>query len=144
MNDMTGANSIEERKKAKEAYMLSLANAKEKAVEAQASSNYSNTNKSQPNEQLSAAQKREKMLEEKRKNFFSKKIDSSSLSADSTSLEVNKYPISFGDDNHHQNNEAQRINVNKIEHLSLAPASAIKVQSNVLHHLIRTYVALKC
>jgi hypothetical protein len=67
-------NAAEERRRAKEAYMQSLADMKGKAIVAQAAANSYNIAAASQT-QLTAAQKRELMLEEKRKNFFAKQSD---------------------------------------------------------------------
>ena len=69
-------NAAEERRRAKEAYMQSLADMKGKVIEAQAAASMS-SNTASNQSQLTAAQKRELMLEEKRKNFFAKKSEQS-------------------------------------------------------------------
>jgi hypothetical protein len=85
------ADSIDERRKARELYMQNLANLKEKAVD-----NNVPVHMDRPNQtQVSAAQRREQMLEEKRKKFFSQKN-----SSESNSTEISKMmaePIAYTD-----------------------------------------------
>ena len=87
MNDGT-KNAADERRRAKEAYLKSLADIKGRALESEL--NFASNTKPE-NQQLSAAQKREMMLEEKRKSFFSKKSqDTGSVTAQA--LEVKSVP----------------------------------------------------
>ena len=78
-------NAAEERRRAKEAYMQSLADMKGKAMEAQAATN-SNNIATASQTQLTAAQKRELMLEEKRKNFFAKKSEQPLATSESSTI----------------------------------------------------------
>ena len=90
MAESTAINAADERRRAKETYMQSLADMKGKAMEAQAAATNNNIAASQS--QLTAAQKRELMLEEKRKNFFAKKSEqplAPSESSTSTVTETN-------------------------------------------------------
>ena len=126
-------SAAEERRRAKEAYMQSLADMKGK-VEAQAAASVSSATASSQS-QLTAAQKREMMLEEKRKNFFAKKSEQPPAPTEpnnSSTTETKPQYAAIDKFDLRQNNYEGELNSTAVQRKNIFPEKEPQQVANVI------------